>query len=315
MNMNSNEIPLKAQNVLHRYGDKVALQGVDLQLRGQEIFALLGPNGSGKSTFFRLISTLAKLQSGSLEVFGASCATDKSTVRKHLGVVFQSPSLDGKLTVMENLWCQGALYGLVGAALRNRAEEVLRQLGMWDSRNARCQELSGGMKRRVELAKGLLHRPRLLLMDEPSTGLDPAARLDLWQALSQLRDQASVTILLTTHLLEEADKADRIAIMDAGKVVACASPVELRREQGSEVIAIATDRVDLVASTLETELSLVVRRLHAEVRIVSEGVLQKLPEIVRAVMPHASQVTVGRASLEDVFIAKTGRQWNEPKAT
>jgi len=310
--MNSNEIPLKAQSVVHRYGDKVALQGVDLQLRGQEIFALLGPNGSGKSTFFRLISTLAKLQSGSLEVFGANCATDKSTVRKHLGVVFQSPSLDGKLTVMENLWCQGALYGLVGAPLRNRAEEVLRQLGMWDSRNARCQELSGGMKRRVELAKGLLHRPRLLLMDEPSTGLDPAARLDLWQALSQLRDQAGVTILLTTHLLEEADKADRIAIMDAGKVVACASPVELRREQGSEVIAIATDRVDLVASTLETELSLVVRRLPAEVRIATEGVLQALPEIVRTVMPHASQVTVGRASLEDVFIAKTGHQWNEP---
>jgi ABC-2 type transport system ATP-binding protein len=300
---------------VHRYGDKVALQGVDLQLRSQEIFALLGPNGSGKSTFFRLISTLAKLQSGSLEVFGASCTTDKSTVRKHLGVVFQSPSLDGKLTVMENLWCQGALYGLTGAALRNRAEEVLQQLGMWDSRSSRCQELSGGMKRRVELAKGLLHRPRLLLMDEPSTGLDPAARLDLWQALSRLRDEAGVTILLTTHLLEEADKADRIAIMDAGKVVACASPVDLRREQGSEVIAIATDRVELVASTLETQLSLQVRRLPAEVRIASEGVLQALPDIVRVVMPYASQVTVGRASLEDVFIAKTGRQWHQSKTT
>ena len=304
-------VPLRVTGVIHRYGEKAALQGIDLELVAGEIFALLGPNGSGKSTLFRLISTLVAIQQGNIEVFGASCSVNRSQVRSHIGVVFQSPSLDGKLTVMENLWCQGALYGLGGQRLKQRAEEVLSQLGMMDRAAQMCQELSGGMKRRVELAKGLLHRPRLLLMDEPSTGLDPAARLDLWKALVQLRDQEGVTVLMTTHLLEEADKADRIAILDEGLVVALGAPGELRKEQGSEIIAIATDTVEEVASRLERELSLVVCRLPSEVRIVTPGSLGRLSEVIQLTLPFASQVTVGRASLEDVFISKTGHEWNK----
>lgn len=308
-NKTGTELPLAVTKVVHRYGDKAALQGVDLVVKSGEIFALLGPNGSGKSTLFRLISTLVPVQQGSIEVFGADCARDRAKVRGYIGVVFQAPSLDGKLTVLENLWCQGVMYGLAGKALRTRSDEVLEQLGMSDRARQLCQELSGGMKRRVELAKGLLHRPRLLLMDEPSTGLDPAARLDLWRALVQLRDVAGVTVLMTTHLLEEADKVDRIAIMDQGQVVVCGTPAELRKEQGSEVITIATDAVDEVAEKIERQLSLSVSRLAAEVRIVSEGSLSRLNEVVQLTLPYASQVTVGRASLEDVFIAKTGRAW------
>lgn len=303
------ELPLAVASVVHRYGDKAALQGVDLVVKQGEIFALLGPNGSGKSTLFRLISTLVPVQQGSIEGFGVDCALNRAKVRSYIGVVFQAPSLDGKLTVLENLWCQGVMYGLVGKALRTRSEEVLEQLGMSDRAGQLCQELSGGMKRRVELAKGLLHRPRLLLMDEPSTGLDPAARLDLWRALIQLRDVAGVTVLMTTHLLEEADKADRIAIMDQGRVVVCGTPAELRKEQGSEVITITTDAVAEVADKIERQLSLSVSRLAAEVRIASEGSLSRLNEVVQLTLPYASQVTVGRASLEDVFIAKTGRAW------
>lgn len=308
-NNSRSELPLHVSGVVHRYGDKAALQGVELTVQRGEIFALLGPNGSGKSTLFRLISTLVPVQQGSIEVFGADCSRSKAQVRGFIGVVFQAPSLDGKLTVIENLWCQGVMYGLTGKALRTRSEEVLEQLGMLDRAKQLCQELSGGMKRRVELAKGLLHRPKLLLMDEPSTGLDPAARLDLWRALIQLRDSAGVTVLMTTHLLEEADKADRIAIMDQGRVVVCGTPVDLRKEQGSEVISIATDAVEEVAGKIEKQLSLSVSRLTSEVRIVSEGSLSRLNEVVQLTLPYASQVTVGRASLEDVFIAKTGRAW------
>jgi len=301
--------PLIVKGVVHRYGEKAALQGVDLVVQPGEIFALLGPNGCGKSTLFRLISTLVSIQQGTIEVFGADCTSDRAQVREHIGVVFQAPSLDGKLTVLENLWCQGVMYGLSGKALRKRSDEVLEQLGMSDRSKQLCQELSGGMKRRVELAKGLLHRPRLLLMDEPSTGLDPAARLDLWRALTQLRDADGVTVLMTTHLLEEADKADRIAIMDQGRVVACGSPTDLRKEQGSEVITISTDAVDDVAQKIESQLALSVNRLSSEVRIVSEGSVSRLSEVVQLALPYASQVTVGRASLEDVFVAKTGRAW------
>jgi ABC-2 type transport system ATP-binding protein len=314
-NERSKLIPLQVCGVVHQYGDKVALNRVDLEVGQREIFALLGPNGSGKSTLFRLISTLAKVQQGSISVFGADVVGQKSLVRSYLGVVFQSPSLDGKLTVIENLWCQGVLYGLKGRELQSRCDEVLGQLGMLDRKGQLCQELSGGMKRRVELAKGLLHRPRLLLMDEPSTGLDPAARLDLWHALEQLRDQADVTVLMTTHLLEEADKANRIAILDAGQVVACGAPSELRRQEGSEVITISTDRVDEVADKLERELALVVKRLPAEVRVTTDGALERLSEVTKAVMPWSHQVTVGRASLEDVFISKTGHQfWQSQKS-
>lgn len=303
------DLPLVVTGVVHRYGDTAALQGVELTIEKGEIFALLGPNGSGKSTLFRLISTLVAVQQGSIEVFGADCMNARAQVRSHIGVVFQAPSLDGKLTVLENLWCQGVMYGLTGKVLRTRSDEVLEQLGMSDRARQLCQELSGGMKRRVELAKGLLHRPKLLLMDEPSTGLDPAARLDLWRALNQLRDAAGVTVLMTTHLLEEADKADRIAIMDQGRVVACGAPSQLRGEQGSEIITIATDAVEEIAAKLEQQLSLSVSRLASEVRIVSEGGLAHLNEVVQLTLPYASQVTVGRASLEDVFIAKTGRAW------
>lgn len=303
------DAPLRVAGVVHRYGDKAALAGVDLMIRGGEIFALLGPNGSGKSTLFRLISTLVPVQQGAISVFGADCMRSRAKVRSCLGVVFQAPSLDGKLTVMENLWCQGTMYGLSGKILRTRSEEVLEQLGMSERSQQLCQELSGGMKRRVELAKGLLHRPRLLLMDEPSTGLDPAARLDLWKALVQLRDAAGVTVLMTTHLLEEADKAERIAIMDQGRIVTCGAPAELRKEQGSEIITITTDAVAEVAERIERQLSLPVNRLDAEVRIASQEGLTKLNDIVQLTLPYAAQITVGRASLEDVFIAKTGRAW------
>lgn len=207
------------RNLQHQYGEHHALRGVDIDIRPGRIFALLGPNGSGKTTLFRLLCTLLPIQQGQVLVGGFDSASQPLRVREQIGIVFQSPSLDMKLTVDENIACQGALYGIHGLELRRRRDELLEQLDLLDRRDDLCQVLSGGLKRRVELAKGMLHQPRLLLLDEPSTGLDPSARLKLWDAIREMAGRG-MTVLLTTHLLEEADKADDIAIMSQGKLIA-----------------------------------------------------------------------------------------------
>ncbi len=178
---------------------------------------MLGPNGSGKTTLFRLLCTLMPVQEGEIRVAGFSASSDPMAIRRQIGIVFQSPSLDKKLTVDENIACQGALYGIRGDSLRRRRNELLDQLQLRERRGDLCEQLSGGFKRRVELAKGMLHRPKLLLLDEPSTGLDPAARLVFWEAIRALAGQGTA-VLMTTHLLEEADKADRVLILNEGRV-------------------------------------------------------------------------------------------------
>jgi ABC-2 type transport system ATP-binding protein len=202
------------QEVSYRYRSTVALNNLSFKVMPGEVFGILGPNGGGKTTLFRLLSTLMPLQEGKVEVFGHDLQRVPAAVRNHLGVVFQSASLDKKLTVAENMACQAALYGLHGKSARVREQALLEQLGVADRSKDLAEELSGGLRRRVELAKAMLHRPQLLLLDEPSTGLDPGARSDLWKYLFQLRSSLGTTILLTTHLLEEAERADRIAILN-----------------------------------------------------------------------------------------------------
>src|SRR5437660_1408465 len=185
--------------VRHSYGERVALDNLSLEIQRGEIFVFLGPNGGGKTTLFRLLSTLIPIQSGDVRILGFDLRRKTQAIRERLGIVFQAPSLDKKLTVAENLMHQGHLYGLSGGALEARQNEMLARLGLTDRRRDRVETLSGGLRRRVELAKGMLHRPRLLLLDEPSTGLDPGARSDLWDYLQQVRHDEGVTIVLTTH--------------------------------------------------------------------------------------------------------------------
>ncbi len=301
---------LSVKNVTHRYKEITAVNGLSMEVPAGQIFGILGPNGSGKSTLFRLISTLTRVQTGSIEVLGWCTQASTSLVRQQLGVVFQSPSLDRKLTVLENIRCQAALYGLSGADRDKRIDELVSMLGLTDKLNIRSEKLSGGQKRRVELAKGLLHRPKVLLLDEPSTGLDPAARLDLWQALTQLRDNHGTSIILTTHLLDEADKCDCVAILNAGAMVACDRPENLRSETGEVVVCISTNDPEAVARILKDRLSMDSKILDQQVRITAARAMSSLSAMIEETKAFASSVSIGRPSLEDVFIAKTGHQFH-----
>ncbi|HTP31390.1 MAG TPA: ABC transporter ATP-binding protein, partial [Candidatus Acidoferrales bacterium] len=227
---------IEVQNVTHRYGDRTALSNVSFEVKNGEIFGLLGPNGGGKSTLFRILSTMMVPTEGRATIAGFDVARQAAQVRRQVGVVFQTQSLDKALTVEENLRAQGHLHGLSGAVLRERMEAAMDRLGLLDRRRDLVDTLSGGLKRRVEIAKALLHRPQVLLMDEASTGLDPAARRDLSRHVENLREKEGVTILLTTHILEEADRCDRLILLHQGNIVAQGSPRELRSRIGGDVV-------------------------------------------------------------------------------
>ncbi len=300
------------RGVSHRYGDRLALDDLSLNIAPQEIFGFLGPNGGGKTTLFRLLSTLVRPQSGEISVLGRDLVADQVAVREQIGVVFQAPSLDKKLTVAENLRHHGRLYGLRGRDLETRASEMLERLGLSDRRDTLAEELSGGLRRRVELAKGLLHRPRLLLLDEPSTGLDPAARSDLWQYLELVRGRDGVTVVLTTHLLEEAERADRLAILDRGRLVALDTPANLRASVGGDSITIEAESPPEIVDDLQRRFGLTARVVGHTVRLeIPEG-RRRVSELAESFGTRIRSITCGQPTLEDVFIARTGhRFWAE----
>ncbi|HVA51165.1 MAG TPA: ATP-binding cassette domain-containing protein [Pirellulales bacterium] len=307
---------IETRQLVHRYGRRTALAGLDLRVEPGEIFTLLGPNGGGKTTLFRLLSTLIPIQQGSAAVLGYDVAKQTADVRLRIGVVFQSPSLDKKLTVAENLHHQGHLYGMSGTTLRHRADEMLARLGLTDRRRDLVETLSGGLRRRVELAKGMLHRPRLVLLDEPSTGLDPAARSDLWDYLRQIRGHEGVTVVLTTHLLEEADKADRLAILNAGSLVALDTPERLRESVGGDTLTIETDDAASLAVSIAERFELSPHEVDGSVRLEMPEAAQWVPRLIEALPGRIHSITLGKPTLEDVFIARTGHKfWSDADDT
>lgn len=297
------------RRVSHRYGSRTALDEVSFDVAEGEIFGLLGPNGGGKTTLFRLLSTLIPLQSGEISVFGADVARQTDEVRRAIGVVFQAPSLDKKLSVVENLQHQGRLYGLSGERLRARIDDMLERLRLADRRRDLVETLSGGLRRRVELAKGLLHEPRLLILDEPSTGLDPGARADLWDYLRLLRREQGTTVVLTTHLLEEADKADRLAILDRGKLAALDTPDALRATVGGDTLSIEADDPVGLADRVRERFGGDVQTIDGRVRLERPDGHRLVAQLVEAFPGEVRSVTLGKPTLEDVFIARTGRRF------
>jgi ABC-2 type transport system ATP-binding protein len=302
------------RDLVHRYGDRTALNGISFDVRASELFGLLGPNGSGKTTMFRVLSTLMVPVGGSATILGHDAAKNPSHLRREIGIVFQAQSIDLKLTAEENLRHQGHLYGLHGATLRARSNDLLKRVGLLDRSNERAETFSGGMQRRLELAKGLLHGPRVLLLDEPTTGLDPGARRDLWQYLRTLRDEEQVTVLVTTHLMEEAERCDRLAILNEGKLVALGTPAELKREIGGDVIVLEATRPDELAMKIHVRFNVEARVVGTQVRIEKENGHRFVTEIVEAFPGEIEAVSIAKPSLEDVFIRRTGhRFWNEPR--
>ncbi len=296
----------------HRYAERRALAGLSLRIERGEIFVFLGPNGGGKTTLFRLLSTLLPIQRGEVQVLGFDLRREMQAVRERIGVVFQAPSLDKKLTVAENLLHQGHLYGLTGSGLRARQDEMLARLALTDRRRDLVETLSGGLRRRVELAKGMLHRPELLLLDEPSTGLDPGARSDLWDYLQQIRRDDGVTVVLTTHLLEEADKADRIAILNQGELVALDTPEALRATVGGDSITIQTGEPAALARGIAERFGCQAGVVGDAVRLEQPDGHQWIARLVEAFPGQIEAITLGKPTLEDVFIERTGhRFWSE----
>jgi len=289
-------------------GPAKALAGLEFRVAPGEIYGFLGPNGGGKTTLFRILATLAPPERGTIQVFGADLHGQAREVRRRLGVVFQNPSLDLQLTVAENLTHQGQLYGLSGRDLAARIERQMGRFRLTDRRDQRAKELSGGLRRRAEIAKALLHEPRLLLLDEPSTGLDPAARRDLWDTLQELQGEG-VTVLLTTHFMEEGDRCDRLALIDRGRMVAEGAPAALKEEIGGDVVTLTGPDPTALARDLAArfpELAPEVR--EGTVRLERERAHEWVARLVEALPGRINAVTVARPTLEDVFLHRTGNR-------
>lgn len=303
---------ISLHDVVHKYEDRMALNGVSFDVHSAELFGLLGPNGSGKTTLFRILSTLMVPVAGQATIMGFDVARDPGRLRHQIGVVFQEQSIDVKLTAMENLKHQGHLYGLRGRALRARIEEMLERVGLADRAREKAETFSGGMQRRLELAKGLLHHPSVLLLDEPTTGLDPGARRDLWQYLATLRDKERVTVLITTHLMEEAERCDRLAILNEGKVVALGTPDELKHEIGGDVILFDSKDPESLARRIRNQFALDAQVLQQQVRVERENGHRFVTDVVEAFPGEIEAVSVSKPTLEDVFIHRTGhRFWTD----
>ncbi|HEY6270407.1 MAG TPA: ABC transporter ATP-binding protein [Terriglobales bacterium] len=308
---------IHVEDLRHNYGKRSALNGISFDVAGGEIFALLGPNGSGKTTLFRILSTLMMPTGGRAVVAGFDAARQPVEVRRRIGVVFQARSLDLKLTAVENLWHQGHLYGLHGAPLQSRVREMLDRVGLAERAKDRVETFSGGMQRRVELAKGLMHNPGVLLLDEPTTGLDPGARHDVWQYLQQLSTEERVSILVTTHLMDEAERCDRLAILHEGRIVALGTPAGLRAEIGGDVVVFESDQPEALASLIKHGFGVPASIIGDKVRLKSSDGHQLASTIVESVRDRIQiqSVSVSKPTLEDVFIDRTGhRFWAEKPA-
>jgi ABC-2 type transport system ATP-binding protein len=294
------------EDLSHSYGERTALAGLSFDVERGCIYGVLGPNGCGKSTLFRILSTLMAPSSGRATLAGFDVVRQPREVRRQIGVVFQSASLDRKLTVAENLRAQGHLYGLRGAPLTAVMEEVLDRLRLRDRAGDIVDTLSGGLKRRVEIAKALLHNPAVLLMDEPSTGLDPNARRELVQYIADLRSDRGMTVLLTTHVLEEADRCDRLLLLSRGRRVAEGSPAELKSRVGGDVVVFEVNPVNGWVSELA-------RRFNVEPQVIDGRVRVEIPnghrfaaEAVEAFPGVIQSVSMHKPTLEDVFLDETG---------
>jgi ABC-2 type transport system ATP-binding protein len=301
-----------------RYGEVEAVRGIDLEVARGETFGFLGPNGAGKSTTINILCTLVEPTGGRAAVAGLDVVADRAAVRRRIGLVFQEPTLDGPMSGEQNLRFHGELYGVDRRTAAARREEVLRTVGLWERRADPVSTYSGGMRRRLEIARGLLHSPQVLFLDEPTIGLDPQTRASIWNYLARLGEAETVTVFVTTHYMDEAENCDRIAIMNEGRIVALDTPEALKAQVGADRVVVTTDddAAALVAIRREFGLDAAVREGAVTVSVPRGA--EFVPRLFAALTAEdvgVRSVSVTRPSLDDVFLAHTGTTLRDAEAS
>jgi ABC-2 type transport system ATP-binding protein len=297
---------VSVRGLVKRYGDVEAVSGIDFDVTAGETFGFLGPNGAGKSTTIGVLCTLVRPTGGRATVAGHDVANERDEVRRNIGLVFQDTTLDGYLTAEQNLRLHAELYGVPRALVPDRMRQVLEMVGLWERRASRVATFSGGMKRRLEIARGLLHSPRVLFLDEPTVGLDPQTRSSIWGYIRELKAREDITIFLTTHYMDEAEYCDRIAIMDRGKIIVLDTPEALKASVGRDRVQIATDDDDAAIAALRERFGLEATVAEGLVTIAVESGEQFVPRLFAELGVPIRSVSVSRPSLDDVFMSYTG---------
>jgi ABC-2 type transport system ATP-binding protein len=293
-------------DLVKSYGEVEAVRGIDLEVRTGETFGFLGPNGAGKSTTINMLCTLVRPSGGSAHVAGHDVVRERDEVRRNIGLVFQDTTLDGYLTAEQNLRLHAELYGVPREAVRPRMEQVMEMVGLWERRESLVNTFSGGMKRRLEIARGLLHSPRVLFLDEPTVGLDPQTRSSIWSYIRELKDSEEITIFLTTHYMDEAEYCDRIAIMDQGRIIVLDTPQALKASVGADRVQIQTDADDAAIAELSERFGIEAKVAEGTITFgVPEGE-KFVPRLFAELDVPIRSVNVSRPSLDDVFMSYTG---------
>ena len=298
-----------------KYGDIEAVRGIDFEVARGETFGFLGPNGAGKSTTIKILCTLARPTAGQAAVAGHDVVRERDAVRRNIGLVFQDTTLDNYLTGAQNLRFHAELYAVPPAAVEPRMRQVLDMVGLWDRRDGLVQTYSGGMQRRLEIARGLLHAPRVLFLDEPTVGLDPQTRASIWEYINELKRREDITIFLTTHYMDEAEHCDRIAIIDHGKIVAIDTPERLKASVGKDRVQIQTGDDEAAIRELREAMNLEAAMHEGAVTFAVEGGGEFVPELFGRMSVPIRSVSVSRPSLDDVFMNYTGKTIRDAEAS
>ncbi len=288
------------------FGEVHAVRGVDFDVQTGEVFGFLGPNGAGKTTTINMLCTLAKPTSGSATVAGHDVVTERDDVRRNIGLVFQDPTLDGYLTAAQNLKLHAELYGVQSDLVEPRMEQVMTMVGLWDRKDTEVATFSGGMRRRLEIARGLMHSPRVLFLDEPTIGLDPQTRRSIWSYIRELKEREEITIFMTTHYMDEAEWCDRIAIMDHGQIVALDTPEALKEEVGKDRVSIHTDDDEAAIAALHEQFGIEAKVAEGAVTFGVPAGEEFVPRLFAELGVPIKAVNVARPTLDDVFMSYTG---------
>jgi ABC-2 type transport system ATP-binding protein len=283
-----------------------AVRGVDFEVEAGEVFGFLGPNGAGKSTTINMLCTLARPTAGSATVAGHDVVTERDDVRRHIGLVFQDQTLDGYLSAKENLRLHAELYGVERGLVKPRMQQVLEMVGLWDRRDSQVAMFSGGMRRRLEIARGLMHSPRILFLDEPTIGLDPQTRSSIWSYIKLLKETEDITIFMTTHYMDEAEFCDRIAIMDQGEIVVLDTPEALKASVGADRVTIETEDDDAAIRALDARFGLEAGIAEGKVTFRVPSGEEFVPRLFGELGIPIRSVAVSRPTLDDVFMSYTG---------